>query len=106
MPHAVTKIDRNTHGIHARMTIGRVWVATAVIATLVRLKPAKAGVRSGAPGNSQTSRGFHTRQNSARHASDTRPPMMSTSSGPTKLLQKNWTIANVPPHTATAGHTP
>ena len=32
--------------------------------------------------------------------------MMSTSSGPTKLLQKNCTIANEPPHTTTAGHAP
>ena len=31
---------------------------------------------------------------------------MSTSSGPTKLLHANCTIANEPPHTSTAGHTP
>ena len=31
---------------------------------------------------------------------------MSTSSGPTKLLHRNCTIANDPPLTSTAGHTP
>ena len=31
---------------------------------------------------------------------------MSTSSTPTKLLQANCTMANVPPQTSTAGHTP
>ena len=31
---------------------------------------------------------------------------MSTSSGPTKLLQANCAMANTPPDTSTAGHTP
>ena len=44
--------------------------------------------------------------NSASAAIDVNPPAISTSSGPTKLLQKNWTTAKVPPQTSTAGHTP
>ncbi len=32
--------------------------------------------------------------------------MMSTSSGPTKLLHRNCTIANEPPQTSTAGQAP
>ena len=44
--------------------------------------------------------------NSASAPIDARPPAMSTSSTPTKLLHENCTSANVPPHTSTAGHTP
>ncbi len=50
--------------------------------------------------------GFHTRQKAPRLTTDESPPMMSTSSGPTVLLQTNWTMANDPPQTSTAGQTP
>jgi hypothetical protein len=72
IPQAVTKSDRNTHGIHARTSAGR------AMATL-----AAAAASAFAPGKSHVSAGFHHVQKSAREPSDTSPPMMSTSSGPT-----------------------
>jgi hypothetical protein len=49
--------------------------------------------------------GCHTRQKNASAPIDARPPAMSTSSTPTKLLHAYCTMANAPPHTSTAGHT-
>ena len=77
MPHAVTKTERNTQGIHARTSAGaRDRAGRAVPGPARAASPA-------ADGNSQISAGFHHVQNNARQPSDTRPPMMSTSSGPT-----------------------
>ena len=91
----MTAMLRNTHGIHARTTAPVPYVAPDAPTALLL-----------APGKSHTLPGFHMRQNAASAKSEARPPTMSTSSGPTKLLQTNCTIANTPPQTSTAGHTP
>src|SRR5436190_562830 len=93
----MTAILRKTHGIQARMSC---------LLLITSVRTADRGFDVVAPPKSHTDAGFQTRQKSASAASDDNPPTMSTSSGPTALLQVNCTMANTPPHTATAGHTP
>src|SRR3954452_12253741 len=105
-PHTMTAKLRNTHGIHDRPTlcVASACVAEATPPTVVGSGcAAKADVATVA--SSQRSDGCQARQNAASAAIDARPPAMSTSSGPMKLLQANCTAANVPPQTSTAGHT-
>ncbi len=86
-PQSITVALRNTHGIQARA------IAVRGAAT----------VAAGAP---PASAGRHARQNSVSATIDVTPPTMSTSSGPTKLLQRNCVTAKLPPQTSTAGQTP
>src|SRR4051812_45915661 len=100
-PHRITAIERNNHGIHARVTREEAWIGGATV-----LDCAGRDEGDESPSNSKTSLGFHTRMNKASARIDSSPPAMSTSSTPTKLLHRYCTSANVPPHTSTAGHTP
>src|SRR5687767_1181412 len=111
-PHRITITLRKTHGIHARTSTGRTIVAgTTAVPVRPRgdLPPGPVGAKLScerSSGNTQTSRGFQTRQNHVRAPRESSPPTISTSSGPTKLLQAYWAIANTPPDTRTAGQTP
>ena len=91
---------KNRHGIHARTSAPRAGTESGDSDSRFAVRDSRFA------GNSHTSRGCHTRANSASAAIDARPPAMSTSSTPTKLLQAYCTAANVPPQTSTAGHTP
>src|SRR6185295_585819 len=109
-PHTMTATLKNIHGIQARATlcVGRACPAAAPPSGSVLRGGAKADRAStgaATSADSHASRGCHTRQKAASAAIDARPPAMSTSSTPTKLLQTNWTIAKVPPQTSTAGQT-
>ena len=98
--------ERQEHPRHPRTNdAGRATTADAALGSSDRAPSAEPRAPSAA-GKSHVSAGRHQVQKTARQPSETSPPMMSTSSGPTKLLHRNWTIANDPPLTSTAGHAP
>ena len=98
-PQTNTNTDKITHGVQARISAARSCVtsgAGGLASWALMSLPLSAG-------DVQISLGCQTRKNSTRQAIDTIAAMMSTSSGPMKLLTRNCGIANDRPVTRIAG---